>query len=974
MSEKTGASSGLTRYISPLAAWALSFGCIVGWGAFIMPGTTFLPAAGPAGTAIGMLAGAAAMIVIGVNYRYMMRFCPDAGGTFTYAKKSFGDDHGFLSAWFMILAYMSILWANVTAIALIARNLFGGVLQFGYLYSIAGYDVYFGEVLAEIAVMVVFGALCMFAERFAAALQVIAALALFLGIVGSFAVALGNGNNSGSFLSPAFVPDVSISSQVLGIVALAPWAFVGFESVSNSAEEFKFPIKRIFGIMLSAIICGGLSYILLSWTAATSLPEGYADWAAYIADIGKLGGTEGLPVFFAIETAGGIAGTVMLGIALVSAILTGIIGSTVASGRLLYSMSKDGLLPKQLSKLTAKGTPCAAIAFITAVSLVIPFLGRTAIGWVVDVITVGTTIAYGYTSAAAFKRAKHTGNRKIMVSGIAGLVISAIIGALLLIPGLLEQNALAAESYLLLAFWGILGIVMFRIIFGKDRNRRFGSSTVVWIALLFLIFFTSLMWVRQATQAEAQNVVDSVSGYYTAEMSEHGVTPDEADTAEEKEQLETQMARINNTLTVNSLVQMVLIMLSLVIVFNIYNILNKREKSMEAQKIKAEESSKAKSAFLSNMSHDIRTPMNAIVGYVNLAKDEKLTLPEIRDYLGKIEGSSRHLLALINDILEMSRIESGKMDPELESTDLRKVMTDVRDMFTTMMTEKKINYSVTWDEAENYGVMCDRNRLNRVLLNLVSNAYKFTPAGGSVSVKLKQNGTDEIGNCLYELRVKDSGIGMSPEFAERVFEAFERERTSTVSGIQGTGLGMAITKSIVNMMGGTIRVETAPGKGAEFIIELAFARSEIKETGEKEGGGPAPAGKKADFTGMRLLLTDDVMINREIAAKILRKLGFTVETAENGQEALDKVTASEAGYYDAVLMDIQMPVMDGYEATRQIRCLADKAHSEIPVIAMTANAFSEDVQKSKDAGMNAHIAKPIDINQLVQTLTDILGK
>lgn len=974
LSEKPENTAGLTRCIGPASAWALSFGCIVGWGAFVMPGTTFLPMAGPVGTAIGMFVGALVMIVIGINYRYMMRFCPDAGGTFTYAKTTFGDDHGFLSAWFMILAYVSILWANVTALALIARNLFGGVLQFGYLYNIAGYDVYIGEVLAELAVMGIFLTVCMLSKRAAAVLQTVFAAALFIGIVVSFIVVLQNGNNSGSFLSPAFVPDVNAGTQILGIVALAPWAFVGFESVSNSAEEFRFPIKRIFVIMLSAIICGGLSYILLNWVASTSLPAGYTDWAAYIADIGELGGIEGMPVFFAIGTAGGTVGTTVLCIALVSAILTGIIGSTVAASRLLFSMSKDGILPKRFSELTKDGSPRKAIAFLLLVSVVIPFLGRTAIGWVVDVITVGTTIAYGYTSAAAYKRAKHTANRKIMVSGAAGVVISAIIGLLLLIPDLLAQNALAAESYLLLAFWGILGIVMFRIIFGRDSKRRYGSSTVVWVALLFLIFFTSLMWVRQATQAEAQDVVDSVSSYYTGEMAERGVVTDEADAAEEMEYLETQMSRIENALTGNSLVQMLLIMLSLVIVFNIIHILNRREKNMEAQKIQAEESSKAKSAFLSNMSHDIRTPMNAIVGYVNLAKDENLSLPEIREYLGKIGNSSQHLLALINDILEMSRIESGKMEPEPVSTDLRRVMSDVRDMFATQMSEKKIEYTVKWDEVENYGVMCDRNRLNRVLLNLISNAYKFTPTGGTVAVTLKQNGIGEDGRGRYELRVKDSGIGMSPEFAERVFEAFERERTSTVSGIQGTGLGMAITKSIVDMIGGSIRVVTAPNKGSEFIIELSFERSEISDTEQINRESAAHAEKKADFTTMRVLLTDDVMINREIAAKILRKLGFTVETAENGQEAVDKVSASEPGYYDAVLMDIQMPVMDGYEATRRIRCLPDEAHSGIPVIAMTANAFSEDVQKAKDAGMDAHVAKPIDINDLVQKLTDILGQ
>ncbi|MBQ9486434.1 MAG: response regulator, partial [Selenomonadaceae bacterium] len=404
--------------------------------------------------------------------------------------------------------------------------------------------------------------------------------------------------------------------------------------------------------------------------------------------------------------------------------------------------------------------------------------------------------------------------------------------------------------------------------------------------------------------------------------------------------------------------------------------LKKQQVELIAAKNRAEEGSKAKSQFLSNMSHDIRTPMNAIVGYVNLAQRESTTLDEVHDFLHKIESSSQHLLALINDVLEMSRIESGKMELEPVDTNLKTTLDEVRDMFATQMQGKEINFTVDTSGVKNPYVLCDKNRLNRVLLNLLSNAYKFTPKGGKISVTLTQlnevpkDEVDENSVGEYELRVKDSGIGMTPEFAAKVFEAFEREKNTTVSGIQGTGLGMAITKSIVDMMGGDIKVITAPKQGTEFVINVSFklTATPIEETAET-----SDEGQELNFEGMRLLLVDDIEVNREIAVMILEMAGFVVDTAENGKEAVEKVAASKAGDYAAVLMDIQMPVMNGYEAARAIRELDDKDLAAVPIIAMTANAFSEDVQAAKDAGMNDHIAKPLDVPKMMETLKKILS-
>ena len=403
----------------------------------------------------------------------------------------------------------------------------------------------------------------------------------------------------------------------------------------------------------------------------------------------------------------------------------------------------------------------------------------------------------------------------------------------------------------------------------------------------------------------------------------------------------------------------------------VQNYVRKKHEAAEREKIRAVEGSLAKSQFLFNMSHDIRTPMNAIIGYTSLALKEPSS-PVLHEYLEKIDLSSQHLLTLINDILEMSRIESGKIELEYIPTDLCAVFDRMRDLFSEQMKQKQMDFSVHTSQVRNRFVWCDRQKLNRVLLNILSNAYKFTAPGGTISATLWEIGNGEDGYGSYEMRIRDNGIGMSQKFAEKMWGAFERERTSTDSGVEGTGLGLAITKSIVDLMGGTIEVLTAPGSGTEMIIRLKFQLAEADDI--PDNPQPAVRQETVDFTGKRLLLVEDNMINMEIADMILEQLGFVVETAENGQIAVDKVSASGPGYYDLVLMDIQMPVMDGYTATKTIRGLENRELAGIPIVAMTANAFAEDIRASEEAGMQGHIAKPIDVNAMVQTLTDVLGR
>ena len=399
--------------------------------------------------------------------------------------------------------------------------------------------------------------------------------------------------------------------------------------------------------------------------------------------------------------------------------------------------------------------------------------------------------------------------------------------------------------------------------------------------------------------------------------------------------------------------------------------LNKLRVAAEDALKVAESASKAKSTFLSNMSHDIRTPMNAIIGFATLALDDIRDGKKVEDYLSKILSSSKHLLGLINDILDMSRIESGKVVLEEQETDLVTTLQELQSIMEGQAKERKLKLHVDYSNLRDRHVYCDKTRLNQVMFNLLANAVKFTSEGGSIWLTMSQlEPTCEVEDrAIYEIRVKDTGIGMDKAFIKHIFEPFERERTSTVSKIQGTGLGMAITKNIVDMMGGTIEVESQKGVGTEFIIRLELrlqAEARVaNEDGTKQHGH---AEGVAEFAGKRLLLAEDNELNREIACMLLSKYGFVIDTAENGQEAVDLVAASAPDHYDLVLMDIQMPVMDGHEATRRIRNLEDKELAKVPVVAMTANAFDEDRKAAKECGMNGFISKPINMQEVVQAL------
>ncbi len=397
---------------------------------------------------------------------------------------------------------------------------------------------------------------------------------------------------------------------------------------------------------------------------------------------------------------------------------------------------------------------------------------------------------------------------------------------------------------------------------------------------------------------------------------------------------------------------------------------------LQAERDRAEEAQKAKTDFLFQMSHDIRTPMNAIIGFTNFIKSSDDLYTIHNDYAKKLDIAGNQLLMLINDALEMSRIESGKLVFNRETHDIQSTVSNVMAVMQIQADEKGIELVSDLD-VDDPIVHCDRNHMSRVIINLLSNAVKFTPSGGRVTVSLREKSGAPHGYSRFELKVADTGIGMSPEFLEKVFDPFEREQTSTVSGMQGTGLGLAIVKRIVETAGDTITVESKQGEGTVFTLILTLRKGDRAALPHDKGATEAlPHAEQLPeyFKGKRILLVEDNEFNLTIAHTLLERAGFTVDTATDGRVAVNKViNAPKYDYYDAILMDVQMPIMDGYEATRAIRALDDK-RSEIAIIAVTANAFDTDKDNAISAGMNGHIAKPIDIAILYKTLWDVMAE
>ena len=1382
-------TAGLRAGFTPLGMWAFSIGTSIGWGSFIVTCNTYLQKSGLLGTAFGLLLGMAVIFVITWNLQYMIRTAPDAGGVYTFEKRVSGQDLGFLAFWFVLLTYLAILWANLTSLPLFARFFLGELFRFGFHYHIFGYEVWLGEALLSVCAALLIGVLCASSSRLPNRIMTVAALTFAASFTLCAVLAVARHESAFSY-APLFTEGSNAFAQTIRIAVISPWAFIGFENISHFSEEYAFPVKKARGILLWSVVITTLLYLFVSLLSVSAYPPEYDSWLSYIRDMGNLSGLKAVPAFYAAEHYLGRAGVTVLLCALFGVILTSLIGNMLALSRLLYAAGREGEAPRVLSILSRRGVPSTAVMAVVALSVFIPFLGRTAIGWIVDVTTLGATIIYGLISHAVYRHARKAERRTERLTGIAGMVLMLFFLLLLLIPGILPFHAMETESYVLFIAWSVLGICYYRLRLRRERDRVYGQSLLVWVILLVLLLFASMMWVSRATETAANEAVERIFAYH---QSHPDHDTDEASAEDRSEYLQEQAKEISSTNMLYSGVSLGLFTIFIGLLMTNYrdtqnlgerlteaenevisarkiaelqesisSLLNNmpgmtftkdaetgvylacnqafanyahkespegvagltdaqifdpdtaehfvkddrlalsmdkpyiffedvpdaagNPRQLQTTKLKfidstgrmcllgicqdvsdmvriqhesymtredyenalstgvmythiaqtlardytdmfyvnldteefieyrrgdkgsalsearrgwhffsdciaelsesvepddreaflsamdrrtlmkalerkdtfvttyrqtgekgaiyvsmkvsrmeddehfiivgvtnvdaemrdamsksealaealvaAEEASKAKTSFLSSMSHEIRTPMNAIIGLDTLALRDETLSDQTRDYLKKIGVSARHLLSLINDILDMSRIESGRMVLRREVFSFGAMLEQINSMVMSQCNDKGLTYECRVLNQLDDSYIGDDMKLKEVLINILSNAIKFTDAPGSVTLSVERTVVFEDQTTLC-FKIKDTGIGMDKEFIPKIFEPFSQEDGSRKTKYGSTGLGMAITKRIVEIMNGSIGVESEKGVGTEFTVTVTLrncaqmgsgkggaidpgafhvlvvdddkiaaehagmvlgevgihadictsgeealrmmevqhskhtpynlvlmdwnmpgmdgleASAEIRKTYDSETtvvvltayhwddireeakrvgvnnflAKPLFASnviaeferiahrnnmallkekQRAELNGCRVLLAEDMEINAEIMIDVLEMEGVEADHAENGKVAVELFEKSAVGGYDAILMDVRMPEMDGLEAAAAIRALKRADAKTIPIIALTANAFDEDVQRSLQAGMNAHLTKPIEPGVLYQALGELI--
>ena len=923
---------GPAPHLSLLAAWALAFGCAVGWDSFTLPLTAFLPAAGPLGALLGILAGGLVMGVVAWNYHFLMNRRPGPGGVYEYAKAAFGVDHGFLCAWFLALVYATIVWADATALVAVSRFWFGRTFHFGPVWTVAGNPVCVGDTLTSVCSVALAAAACC-RRRLAGRLQTVMALVFFLGVVACFAAAARGGDFS--MPGPAFAPDGGPRLvQVLGVLSVSPWLFVGFESISNASGEFRFPLRRSFAVMVAVIAAAVLAYAMLLAVPVFSPGERAADWTGALAGAGS--DPETAAYALVARPLGRLAAPVLMPTLFV-ALFTNLVGNTFAASRLLAAMAEDGALPRWFGRRNADGSPRNAVLAVAAVSLVTSPLGRTIVGVILDTALVGASVAYAYASAAAFKTARAEGRRFPAAAGLAGLALSVALAVLYAVPNVLfhENAPMSTESYFFLALWCVAGLLTFLSVFRRDRDYRFGRSPVVWISLLAMVLFLTVLWVRQSFRDEGARMVARIEA---AEGDDAQIRSAVADAAA--------VGKLDNVL------QTGITLLSFALLYALYRILVRRERDLEREK------SKARSYFFSTVSHDIRTPLNAIIGYSEMLKTGFKTEEERDAALDSILAGGRTLLGLVNDVLDLSKLENGRMQLVAEPTDVARLLREIADVFR--LSGGKPGLDIRCAAGGMPPLLLDPQRLRQIAFNLAGNAVKFTEKG---FVELRASWDPATGAFRFE--VEDTGCGIPAEDKARIVSAWVQVGSRTGRN-GGTGLGLAICNQLAAAMGGKLSVESEPGRGSTFSLEVPGVRAAEAVVPAAPAAVPASAAPASGAaSALRVLVVDDSKMNRMVLEAQLKRLGSPdVAAAPDGREALAVLRAPGAAPFDLVLTDVWMPDLGGEGLLREIR--ADPALRGLRVVAVTADV--EFRAKVAEAGFDGMLLKPVTIAALAEIL------
>ena len=808
MSVQNGSSGGraAASMLSPLNVWGLSLGCAVGWGAFMVPANLYIPTAGPLGTVLAMALSTVLLLVIAYNFCRLAEKFPDDGGIVAYTKNILGSDHAFLAAWILLIAYLSILWANATATVLLARFLLGNVFEWGYLYTLANFDIYFGEIAVTWAVFILFGLFSCYGGILKKHLNTFLAVIFLLTVVLLFTALL---NETGTAVfTPLFQSYTSPVAQVLSMCMLAPWMFFGFEAVTHACNDFAFPAKKLFPIVIAAVLSGGLIYILLASMSVMAIPTDFTSWTSYMSNRSGLEGLAGLPVFHSVYTVFGMKGLAVLCLSITAAIATSLLGLFRSIAYLLQYMGKCDILPPWFTRQADDETPRNAIIFVMLISLLIPFLGRVSIVWLCDVITVVGSVAYGYASLCAYFTAREEGLAGAKKLAILGVAISVIFFFCPLLPGLLLNGSLEVESYLMLAVWSLLGFTYYWYTFKTDKQNRFGHSTSMCIMILFLNFFSSSIWLWLVMK---QHIIAAAN--------------DPAHTS-------------YSSLTTDSLVQMVMILIVLMLMADIFITIKRQERKMTEIRRRQNEIDLARNTFLSNISHDLNIPMEAAQASIHQSLENcsicaacpeencPRRIPDrLNNYLWQLDAHTQQLTALIRNMIdkkfittedvEKGRTAVNRLFADTEPTDWRSLLQNAKDLFAMQMQEKNIFFDAYPIELHHPHVIVDKQRLERLLINLISNACEFTPTGGGVMVTLLET-SSTAESATYELHVNDTGANMPPVIIEHMAEPFDDEATDLG--------GLCISKGLVMLMGGTLKISTMPGQGAgkDIIVTLTL--------------------------------------------------------------------------------------------------------------------------------------------------------